>query len=56
MPIVVTLGYVFGEQLEHIIHYIGGFQKVLWIVGGLSALVYLARMAVMRLSASGAKT
>ena len=56
VPIVVTLGYVFGEQLERIVHYIGGFQKVLWIVIGLCALIYLTRMAVMRLSASGAKT
>ena len=56
VPIVVTLGYVFGEQLEKVIHYLGGFQKILWIVVALCALVYLGRLAVMRLSASGAKT
>lgn len=56
VPVVVTLGYVFGEQIEQMIHYIGGFQKVLWIVIALCGLVYLTRLAVIRLSASGAKT
>jgi membrane protein DedA with SNARE-associated domain len=56
VPVVVTLGYVFGEQIEKVIHYIGGFQKVIWIVLGLGLLIYLTRMAVMRISDSGAKT
>lgn len=56
VPVVVTLGYVFGEQIEKVIHYIGGFQKVLWIVIALCGVIYLTRMAVIRLSASGAKT
>jgi len=56
VPVVVTLGYVFGEQIEQVIRYIGGFQKMIWVVVVLSALIYLGRMAVLRLSASGAKT
>jgi len=56
VPVVVTLGYVFGEQIEKVIHYIGGFQKVLWIVIALCGVIYLTRMAVIRLSAGGAKT
>jgi membrane protein DedA with SNARE-associated domain len=56
VPVVVTLGYVFGEQIEKVIHYIGGFQKVIWIVLGLGLLIYLTRMALMRISDSGAKT
>jgi len=56
VPIVVTLGYVFGDQIEQVIRYIGGFQKLIWVVVVLSALIYLGRMAVLRLSASGAKT
>lgn len=56
VPVVVTLGYVFGDQLEQVIRYIGGFQKLIWIVAGLCALVYLTRLAVMRLSANDAKT
>jgi membrane protein DedA with SNARE-associated domain len=56
VPVVVTLGYVFGEQIEKVIHYIGGFQKVIWIVLGLGLLIYLTRRALMRISDSGAKT
>jgi len=56
VPIVVTLGYVFGEQIEEVIRYIGGFQKLLWVVIALSALIYLARMAMLRSSSSDAKT
>jgi membrane protein DedA with SNARE-associated domain len=56
VPVVVTLGYVFGEQIEKVIHYIGGFQKVLWIVIALCGVIYLTRLAVLRLSDSGAKT
>lgn len=56
VPIVVTLGYVFGEQIEKVIHYIGGFQKLLWIVIALCAVIYLTRLAVTRLSASGTKS
>ena len=56
VPIVVTLGYVFGEQIERVIRYLGGFQKLVWIVAALSLAIYLTRMAVMRLSDSDAKT
>jgi len=55
VPVVVTLGYVFGDQLEQVIRYIGGFQKLIWVVVGLSGAIYLTRLAVMRLSAGGAK-
>ncbi len=55
VPIVVTLGYVFGDQLERVVHYIGGFQKLIFIVIGLGGLIYLTRLAVLRLSDSGAK-
>ena len=47
---------VFGEQIERVIHYIGGFQKLIWVVIALCAVIYLTRLAVIRLSASGAKT
>jgi membrane protein DedA with SNARE-associated domain len=56
VPVVVTLGYVFGDQLEQVIRYVGGFQKLIWIVVALCAVIYLTRLAVLRLSASGAKT
>ena len=56
VPIVVTLGYVFGDQIEEVVRYIGGFQKLIWVVVALSAAIYLARLAVLRLSDSDAKT
>ncbi len=39
VPIVVTLGYLFGGEIEQAIRYIGGFQKLIWIVAGLSTLI-----------------
>ena len=56
VPVVVTVGYVFGDQIEKVIHYLGGFQKILWLVIALSVAIYLTRMAMNRLSDSGAKT
>lgn len=56
VPVVVTLGYVFGEQIEHVIHYLGGFYKLIWIVVALSGVIYLTRLALLRLSDTGAKT
>ncbi len=47
VPIVVTLGYLFGGEIEQAIRYIGGFQKLIWIVAGLSTLIYATRLAVL---------
>lgn len=55
VPVVVTIGYVFGEQLEQVIRYIGGFEKVIWIVVILCGAIYLTRMVVLRFWASDAK-
>jgi membrane protein DedA with SNARE-associated domain len=48
VPIVVTLGYLFGKQLEILVRYLGGFERLIVIVAILSALVYGTRMFVMR--------
>ena len=48
VPIVVTLGYLFGKQLEIMVRYLGGFERLIVIVAVLSALVYGTRMFVMR--------
>jgi membrane protein DedA with SNARE-associated domain len=48
VPIVVTLGYVFGKQLEMIVRYIGGFERLILVVAILSVLVYATRMLVIR--------
>jgi membrane protein DedA with SNARE-associated domain len=48
VPIVVTLGYVFGKQLEMIVKYLGGFERLIVIVLILSALLYGTRMFAVR--------
>ena len=55
VPIVVTLGYLFGKQLEMIVKYLGGFERLIVIVAVLSALVYGTRMFVMRKTSTDAK-
>ena len=32
VPIVVTLGYLFGPQIEHAVAYVGGFERLIWLV------------------------
>ncbi|HKD65606.1 MAG TPA: DedA family protein [Candidatus Binataceae bacterium] len=47
VPLVVSLGYVFGSEIERILHYLGGIQRALLIVAGLSVLIWLTRMMVL---------
>jgi membrane protein DedA with SNARE-associated domain len=54
VPIVVTVGYVFGTQIEQIIRWMGGFEKVVWIAAVLAALAYATRLLVIRRSSSDA--
>ena len=51
VPIVVSIGYLFGAQLEVIVHYIGGFEHLLWVVVVLSLAVYGMRLLYTRTSA-----
>jgi membrane protein DedA with SNARE-associated domain len=44
VPIVVTLGYLFGNQLEAVLHYLGGIEKLVWLVVALSLGVIAMRM------------
>ena len=48
VPIVVTLGYVFGKQLEMIVKYLGGFERLIVIVLVLSAILYGTRVFAVR--------
>lgn len=50
VPIVVTLGYVFGKQLEWLVKYIGGFERLIMIVAVLCVAVYGTRLLVLRKS------
>ncbi len=56
VPVVVTLGYVFGEQLEQVIRFIGLFNKLIWVVVSLCGLILLTRYLVLRYWYSEAKT
>lgn len=44
VPIVVTLGYLFGNEIEVVLRYIGGVEKLVWVVAALSAGVIAMRM------------
>jgi membrane protein DedA with SNARE-associated domain len=32
VPIVVTLGYVFGRQIQNVIGYVGGAERFIWVI------------------------
>ena len=51
VPIVVSIGYLFGGQLEVVIHYLGGVERLLWIVAVLSLAIYGMRLLYTRTSA-----
>ena len=48
VPIVVTLGYVFGKQLELLVKYLGGLERLILIVAILCVAVYGTRLLVLR--------
>ncbi len=48
VPIVVTLGYIFGKQLEMIVRYVGSFERMIVIIAILSIAVYGTRVLVLR--------
>lgn len=47
VPVVVSIGYLFGAQLEMIVRYLGGFERLILIVIVLSLAVYGTRMLVL---------
>ncbi|HLW70253.1 MAG TPA: DedA family protein [Candidatus Binataceae bacterium] len=48
VPIVVTLGYRFGAQIEHALAYIGGVQRIIWVVLIAVALFLASRAFISR--------
>jgi membrane protein DedA with SNARE-associated domain len=56
VPIVVTLGYLFGNELEAALRYIGGIEKVVWLVAALSLGVYAMRMLMFTRGREGTQT
>ncbi len=47
VPIVVSIGYLFGGQIEVAIHYLGGFERLIWLVVLLSIAIYGTRLLVL---------
>ena len=43
VPIVVSLGYFFGAQIGMVIQYLGGFERIIWLVVLCSVVFYLSR-------------
>lgn len=43
VPIVVSLGYLFGSQIEELFRYLGGFEQLVWIVALGTLIVYASR-------------
>ena len=46
VPIVVSLGYLFGAQIEEVFRYLGGFEHLIWIVALGSLAVYASRYVI----------
>jgi membrane protein DedA with SNARE-associated domain len=44
VPIVVSLGYLFGGQIEEMFRFLGGFEHLIWIVALGSLIVYASRL------------
>ena len=42
VPLVVSLGYLFGGQIEQIFRFLGGFEHLIWIVA-LGSLIVVTR-------------
>jgi membrane protein DedA with SNARE-associated domain len=56
VPVVVTLGYFFGNELEAALRYIGGVEKAVWLLAALSLGVYAMRMLMFTREREGSQT
>jgi membrane protein DedA with SNARE-associated domain len=46
VPLVVSIGYLFGQQLESAIRYVGGFDRVVLITAAACILFYLSHLTM----------
>ena len=53
VPIVVSLGYLFGAQIEQMVRYLGGFEHLVVIVAALSVIIYGTRLLVIDRTRTG---
>lgn len=44
VPLVVSIGYLFGKQIGIAVRYLGGFEHIIWLIVLASALFYLSRL------------
>jgi len=56
VPVVVSIGYLFGKQIGMAIHYLGGFERMIWLIVLFSALFYLSRLPLFGRSALRTRT
>lgn len=47
VPIVVSIGYLFGNELAAAVGWLGGVEKLIWLVVALSAGIYAMRMVIL---------
>ncbi len=48
VPIVVSLGYIFGEDIERAVRMIGGAEHLVWIIAALCVAIYVTRWLVIQ--------
>lgn len=53
VPIVVSIGYLFGAQIEAVIHYLGGFERLIFVLALLSIGIYVTRTIVISRNNAG---
>lgn len=44
VPLAVSIGYFFGDQIESAIRYLGGFDRLVLVIAALCIMFYLAQM------------
>jgi membrane protein DedA with SNARE-associated domain len=44
VPLVISIGYVFGGEIERAVRYVGGVEKVVWVVVLLCLAIYATRL------------
>lgn len=56
VPIVVSIGYIFGDELATAVQWLGGVEKLIWLVLALSAGIYAMRMVILTRGGQGGAT
>lgn len=46
VPVVVSIGYLFGKQIGLAIQYLGGLERLIWLIVLFSGLFYLSRLSL----------